>query len=224
MSGQTARKGPRTLIGLVAALGMVAVLALPAFAASVEPEFIDGNPSCGDLGFSNELTIDVNDLTAGTTETFSNASGSIDITASADLKSFDFANATPPVDAVVIKAGSGGNLYAYDPPVTADTGLVTPNNDGGQQATVSHISVCFGTATPPSEAPPSEVAESELPAESEVPVESEREGELGGTPTPAPEVPDTAMGDVGQLPATVLSLVLIGALTAMVYVRLARER
>ena len=223
MSGQTARKGPRTLIGLVAALGMVAVLALPAFAASVDPEFVDGNPSCGELGFSNELTIQVGDLTAGTTETFSNASGSIDITASADLKTFAFANATPPVDAVVIKAGSGGNLYAYDPPVTSDTGLVTPNNDGGQQATVSHISVCFGTATPPSEAPPSEAPPSEV-AESELPAASEREGELGGTPTPAPEVPDTAMGDVGQLPATVLSLVLIGALAAMVYVRLARER
>ena len=95
---------------------MVAVLAMPAFAASVEPEFKDGNPSCGDLGFSDELTIDVNDLTAGTTETFSNEFGSIDITASADLKTFDFANATPPVDAVVIKAGSGGEPLCLRPP------------------------------------------------------------------------------------------------------------
>jgi hypothetical protein len=217
------------VLAIVAALGMVAVLAIPAVATHVEPEFVDGNPTCAGEGFGNELSIGVGDLTAGGTKTFSSSAGTIDITASADLKTISFSNAVPPLEAIVIKAGSGGNLYVYDPPVSADTGLVTPLNDGGQQATVSHISVCFGTATPPSEAPPSEappseVAESELPAESEVPVESEREGELGGNPTPAPVVPDTAMGDFGQLPATVLSLVLIAALAGMVYVRLARQR
>jgi hypothetical protein len=56
------------------------------------------------------------------------------------------------------------------------------------------------------------------------PAQSEREDTLGGNPTPAPAVPDTAMGDFGQLPATVLSLVLIAALAGMVYVRLARQR
>lgn len=55
----------------------------------------------------------------------------------------------------------------------------------------------------------------------------QNEGELGGTPTMAPQsgsIPDTAMGQFDQVPATVLSLVLIGALAAMVYVRLARQR
>jgi hypothetical protein len=32
------------------------------------------------------------------------------------------------------------------------------------------------------------------------------------------------MGDFGQVPATVLSLVLLGSLGAMLYVRLARQR
>ena len=54
------------------------------------------------------------------------------------------------------------------------------------------------------------------------------EGELGGNPpAPAPQggsVPDTAMGQSNQVPATVLSLVLIGVLAAMVSVRLARQR
>ena len=227
MNRLTKPRGPRTLLGIVAALGMVAALALPAFAASVDPEFVEGNASCGELGFANELKIDVSEITPGTTETFSNEFGTITITASDDLKTFDFSDADPPVDAVFIKAGNGGNLYVYDPPVTADTGLVTPENSGEQQAGLSHISVCFGTAPPPSEAPPSEAPPSEAPPsveESELPAESEREDTLGGTPTPAPEVPDTAMGDVGQMPATVLSLVLIGALGAMVYVRLARQR
>jgi hypothetical protein len=51
------------------------------------------------------------------------------------------------------------------------------------------------------------------------------EGELGGNPTPTPAPnPDTAMGGPGQLPATLLSLVLLAALSTLVYVRLARER
>ena len=142
-----------------------------------------------------------------------------------DDKSFDWSSNIG-IDAVYVKAGSGGsNLYRYDPPAesTGDTGLVSPG-DGGNG--ISHISFCYDlNDAPPSEAPPSEVAESEVPASQAAPSESEREGELGGTPTPAPEVPDTAMGDgFGQTPATVLSLVLIAALAGMVYVRLARQR
>jgi hypothetical protein len=81
----------------------------------------------------------------------------------------------------------------------------------------------------PAESQPaeSEPAESQPAGESEAPEESIREGELGGTPTPAPsagELPDTAFGDFGTTPATVLSLVLIAALAGMVYVRLARQR
>ena len=77
---------------------------------------------------------------------------------------------------------------------------------------------CGITVNPP---PPDEGESGETPAP------TPNEGELGGTPTPAPQggsVPDTAMGQVDQVPATVLSLVLIGALAAMVYVRLARQR
>lgn len=41
MSGQRARKGPRTILGLVAATGLVAALAVPVIGASVTPEFVD---------------------------------------------------------------------------------------------------------------------------------------------------------------------------------------
>lgn len=65
-------------------------------------------------------------------------------------------------------------------------------------------------------------------------------GTLGGNPTPAPTgqvlasaptptpaggtLPDTAMGQFGQLPATVLSIVLLAALAATVYLRVATQR
>ncbi len=62
------------------------------------------------------------------------------------------------VDAVFVKGGSGGGfLYLYDPEVTADTGLTTPDTSSGEPAGISHISFCYDlpdatptpTATPP---------------------------------------------------------------------------
>jgi len=218
VSAQTARKGPRTLLGLLAALGLLGAIAMPAFAgAEVIWATVDGyaegtpennnpdtwGPNCEDAGVNGVDTWVLPDLPDGQA-----------------------------YDLVVVKTASeqsapGHVNTIFDDPAEGETVWADSDGDGAfseDDKGISHIIVCTKAVTPPSEAPPSEVAESELPAESEVPAESEREGELGGTPTPAPVVPDTAMGDVGQLPATVLSLVLIGALTAMVYVRLARER
>jgi hypothetical protein len=225
VSGLTARKGPRMSLGLLAALGLVAALAMPALAGEdwatvtgyAEGTSENNHPdtwgdNCEDVGVNGVDTWVLPDLPDGQV-----------------------------YDLVVVKTASeqsapGHVNTLFDNPsegqtVWADSDGSGAFNDGDKG--ISHIIVCTTeeevpeSEAPPSEAPPSEVAESELPAESEVPAESEREGELGGTPTPAPaggSVPDTAMGDFGQLPATVLSLVLIGALAGMVYVRLARQR
>ena len=55
---------------------------------------------------------------------------------------------------------------------------------------------------------------------------SVREDTLAGNPTPSAggTLPNTALGQFDQVPATMLSLVLIAALAATVYVRLARQR
>ena len=239
MSELRARKGPRTLLGLLAALGLVAALAMPVVGASVTPEFVDETANLECDAFEGEgqtwttLKVDPNPDGAGPF-VFTDGTLTVTITNATGDKSFDWSSNIG-VDAVYVKAGSGGsNLYRYDPPAESmgDTGLVSPG-DGGNG--ISHISFCYDltdtpeSEAPSSEAPPSEpVEESEAPVESEaVPSESVREQELGGTPTPAPrgDLPDTAFGgDFGQMPATVLSLVLIGALAAMVYVRLARQR
>ena len=239
MSELRARKGPRTILGLVAALGLIAALAMPVIGASVTPEFKDQSSNLECDAFEGEgqtwetLKVDPNPQGEGP---FVFTEGALTVTitnGTEDDKSFDWSSNIG-VDAVYVKAGSGGsNLYRYDPPAesTGDTGLVSPG-DGGNG--ISHISFCYDvndpppSEAPPSEAPPSEpVEESEAPASEAPPSESAREGELGGTPTPAPsqgDLPDTAIGDFGQTPATVLSLVLIAALAGMVYVRLARQR
>jgi hypothetical protein len=233
VSALRARKGPRTILGLLAALGLVAALAMPVIGASVTPEFVDETANLECDAFEGEgqnwttLKVDPNPDGAGPFN-YTNGTLSVTITNATGDKSFDWSSNIG-VDAVYVKAGAdGSNLYRYDPPAesTGDTGLVSPGESGNG---ISHISFCYDADAPESEAPPSEPAEeSEAPAESEAaPSESFREAEFGGTPTPAPsggDLPDTAIGDFGQMPATVLSLVLIGALAAMVYVRLARQR
>jgi len=61
-------------------------------------------------------------------------------------------------------------------------------------------------------------------SESESASASSSEGVLGGNPTPAGEVPDTATGVFNTVPATILSIVFLGAVATLVMVRLARER
>jgi hypothetical protein len=99
-----------------------------------------------------------------------------------------------------------------------------PNSDPSDCILLTPIT----TPTPTPVATPVETpVETPVATPVATPVVTPAEGELGGTPTPAPQggsVPNTAMGQFSQLPATVLSLVLIGALAAMVYVRLARQR
>jgi hypothetical protein len=220
----TKRTHARRLFGLVGAIGLAGVLAMPALAASVEPEYVEGNPNCASQGFDSELKIDVSELSGGTSEVFSNAFGTIEITANAGLTEFSFADAAPPVDAVILKAGDGANVYAYAPAAQADGGLETPDNGGGQQAQISHISVCFGDE-PESSASPSDEA-SPSAEESWSPAASPTGGVQGGNPTatPAGELPDTTIGTVDQTPAAALSVLLLVALAGLVGVRLAHER
>jgi hypothetical protein len=59
------------------------------------------------------------------------------------------------------------------------------------------------------------------------PTQTPNEGELGGNPTPTPEaeVPDTATaGLADQVPSLVLSLLLVGSLLTLAYIRMAGQR
>jgi hypothetical protein len=233
-----ARSGLRTIIGLVAALGLVGALAMPALATHVEPELVGGNENktCGELG-AYGYEFKVNEENPSGEYSDPNSDFVVTITpGEGNTMSFE---ANLAVEAVFIKGGNqGGNLYKYDPPVMSDSGLQTPGAQG-----ISHVSFCWTdapgeeptpTPTPTeeaSEAPTEEPTEAptEEPTEepTEAPTATVNEGELGGNPTATPaggSLPDTAVGQFGQVPATVLSLLLLGALAAMVYVRLARQR
>jgi hypothetical protein len=233
VSTLTARSAPRTIIGLLAALGLVAALTMPALASHVEPTPVnEGNPTCSDFD-ANWLEVKVDPPADGV---YTDGTLTVTISNYADNQ-FDW-ESNIGVDAVFVKAGSDKhNLYVYNPEATEDDGLTAQDGQGNG---ISHISFCYDIDVPeeseaeesmPEESQPEESQpEESQPEESEVaeesaPAESIREDTQGGNPTPTGgTLPDTAVGQFGQIPATVLSLVLMGALAATVYVRLARQR
>lgn len=107
--------------------------------------------------------------------------------------------------------------------------LVEPDNDGSGHCASPDAIFVNPTATPSEEAS-EEASESASEEASESASEeasesaSASEDTLGGNPTPGGTVPDTAVGEISQIPATLLSLLFLAALGGMVYVRLARER
>lgn len=254
MNRLTARSGPRTLIGLLAALGLVAALTMPALAnhdpangPEVEPttEAFPGGDAVCEEGVAYRFNspsagndVDL-DLGGGVTAT-------VTIVSAGDALSFTVDNGVAAV--VKVKGGVATaddvNIYDYSGlpggGIAHDDGLTTPSGQG-----ISHVDFCIVVPTAeesqpaesqPAESEPAESQpaesdepeESELPSEeSEQPSQSIREDTQGGNPTATPtggSLPNTAMGDFGQVPATVLSLVLLAALAAMIYVRLARHR
>jgi hypothetical protein len=230
-----ARSGPRTIIGLLAALGLVAALAMPVFGAdtwATVDGYATGSAENNEAGAWAEYgdCVKLPTPEGGWSATYvlpELGEGLV-------------------YTLVVVKAGSdqsteeGANTLFEFPAagetVWADT--VADGEFGEGDKNISHIIVCTGEEageSEPAESMPeeSEAAESQpaesQPEESEAaesqPAESIREGVEGGNPTPTgEELPDTAAGQFGQIPATVLSLVLLGALAAMVTVRLARQR
>jgi len=49
---------------------------------------------------------------------------------------------------VIVKGGNGANVYAYNPAVKYDAGLVPPVNASGTPAALSNITFCFVECTP----------------------------------------------------------------------------
>lgn len=224
VSTSRARKGPRTLLGLLAAAGLVAALAMPAMAgAEVDwatvTDYADGTEENNHAATWGENCEDVSTPDGGWGETYLLPELGEGLVYSL----------------VIVKAGSdqsteeGANTLFANPSagetVWADS--VADGEFGEGDKNISHIIVCTEEEEE-DEATPTPTASPTQPATAPVtPSPTINEGELGGTPTPAPSqgtVPDTAMGQFGQVPATVLSLVLLGALAAMIYVRLARQR
>lgn len=139
------------LFGLSVAL--LIMVGLPGFigqgqADHVDPQFVEGNALCGDLGdWDQEFKIKEGQVTSGERE---DPGGPLEVTLTVqetnedgEVLVFDWSSNIG-VDAVFVKGGPGGNLYLYDPEETSDDGLHAPfNEDSGEFYAVSHISFCY---------------------------------------------------------------------------------
>jgi hypothetical protein len=99
-------------------------------------------------------------------------------------------------------------------------------SQGSSQSAEASVAASEEASVPASEEPSAEASEeaSEDASEEASEEASATEDTLGGNPTPGGTVPDTAVGSISQIPATLLSLLFLGALGGMVYLRLAKER
>ncbi|MEO6318943.1 MAG: hypothetical protein ABIP36_09190, partial [Acidimicrobiales bacterium] len=152
---QSKRKALAGLLALM--LGVVSLLfgTGTLAGASVKdptPTTYTGNPSCADLGFTNEFKIDeqptaktynvgdskvatVGTLPAGTSVTISN------VELVGGRLEFDFAS-TVAWSTVLVKQSNGGLRYDYVPATTNDQNVqTTVENSGG----ISHVSFCGGS-------------------------------------------------------------------------------
>lgn len=136
----------RKLLASALALG---ALALPsaASAASVTPQFVAGNPSCGDYGLTG-LKVDRSDVAGD----YNDGTLAVHIEQAGNGGKITSWTSNIGVDKVILKGGAGGsgadqgsNVYSYDPEATGDTDLVVPNGTA-----LSHIEFCYDTNdTPP---------------------------------------------------------------------------
>jgi hypothetical protein len=140
-------------IATAVAVGL-AIVALPATATHVDPEFVPGNPTCSDL-VEGAIELKVEPVADGTF-TDGTLTVTIDVRNTADGPVFDWTSNIG-VDAVFVKGGPGGNLYVYDPEATSDTGLHAPVNPNNNRFFgLSHISFCYDVGdetTPPTPTP-----------------------------------------------------------------------
>ncbi|MBK8033776.1 MAG: hypothetical protein IPK17_30615 [Chloroflexi bacterium] len=128
------RRTFRLTVLLLILVALFAVFAAPAAAQT----FYTGNPTCTDIGLPSH--IQAGDwATSGTFTLY--GSQTFTLTVYNDSKTVDWSS-TIGIDAVIVKAGNGANVYFYNE-ATSGTGLQTPLNDGGNQAALSHIRICY---------------------------------------------------------------------------------
>src|SRR4051794_6205608 len=129
---------------LAAFVVLTALTAQSAFAASVTPTVVTGNPGCSNLDSSwTGLKIDRSNVAGD----YSDGTLSFHITQPQNGGAFDWTSNIG-VDAVIVKGGAGpdhsgdpgSTVYRYDPESTGDTGLEPPYDTG-----VSHVEFCYDT-------------------------------------------------------------------------------
>jgi hypothetical protein len=141
---------PRRAVAPFVAAGALLISPAVASAASVEPVFVDGNPTCADLGYGHGLKFDP--PSAG-------SQSSDGVTIDMSLGDDEFGKlvdwtASAPIDAVIVKGGSNANAYTYPGESSGDTGLHTPFNGPDKYYGLSHVDFCWDDQTPPGDETP----------------------------------------------------------------------
>lgn len=241
---------PAALMAALSALGLTFTLMVgPALATHVEPIPVNsGNPTCADFA---EQYNDGNPWIEFKLEDKSNeggpnqlqdgtySDGTLEVTIdNFDGTSFDWSSNIG-VDAVFVKAGNDKhNLYLYDPESTGDDGLQSQDGSGNG---ISHISFCYDTNDEESEEPSveesteasvEESTEASVEESTEASVEESTEASvegsvLGGTGTPAPSTPDTALDAANgpsPLPTIVFGAILLASLAGLAWVNVQAVR
>ena len=237
----TQHRRRRTIAARVAALATLGlsltILVTPALAAHtgplVAPVAVEGQNDCGDLGdWDFEFKIDLGEPNGTFNE---NSPGVIvssptdfEVTVASDGDELSW-ESNLAVDAVFVKGGPHGNLYDYSSlgfGVLHDNGLLTPDGEA-----VSHVSFCFDEEPDETPSPTPEETPAETPGETpgETPAETPEGSVAGGTGTPAPSQPDTAMGVQGgpsPIPTIAFALILVAALGTLAWanIKTARSR
>jgi hypothetical protein len=160
----------RTVVPFMAA-GALLVVPAAASAASVAPVFVDGNPTCADLGYGHGMKFDPPNAGSQSTDgvTVEESLG-----ADAFGKLVDW-TASAPIDAVIVKGGSNANVYTYPGESSGDTGLHTPFNGPDKYYGLSHVDFCWDDQKPPADQPPADQPPADQPPAGQPPA-----GEAGG--------------------------------------------
>ena len=212
-----ARHATRLTLALAAIAGLILAtfyVASPAFAGhdgplvTPTPTGQSTNPDCSDVDgdFVEEKFDPPNSGTQGHVSWVKNN----------DVASFQTSGGWLVAIAIIKGGNEGANVYDYrglaGGGVDHDNGLVTPTDQG-----ISHVEFCLVQGPPPPSVPAS------VPASVPGSVEG---SQLGGTGTPAPSLPNTALGLAGSGPlATIFfGAVLIASLGALAYANVAAVR
>ncbi|MGP7735251.1 hypothetical protein [Oceanimonas smirnovii] len=135
------------------------ILSVPAYAnhpgpatttLSVQPTFMEGNPTCSDV--SNYMEYKINDVVSGSFTAPDGTKFTINVYPDSGGQAFDWSVAGGVVWDIVVKGGPNANHYDYNsqnPAAKADTYLHSPvNHKNNKFYGLSHISFCYEPGAP----------------------------------------------------------------------------
>jgi hypothetical protein len=122
----------------VAATGLVVVAAAGAATdRGINPVVVSGKTECKDLpGATSAIQAKFDSPANGATD------GRVTLLLSSNIVSWYVLN-NEDVDAVIVKGGSGANVYRYPGGDFSDGGLTTPLNKNKNPTALGHVIVCY---------------------------------------------------------------------------------